>query len=78
MKNKTKKKKKLRRVGDIMLDMEPLLFELHVDHDMQYHEVLYLIYGWQRVHVKQQVETYLDGSHPVFYGPKLEKEADEN
>ena len=65
------KKKKLRRVGDIMLDMEKLLFELHIDHDMQHGEVLYLINGWQKIHVPDQIETYVkDGTHPVLYGPK--------
>lgn len=64
------KKKKLRKVGDIMLDLEPLLFELHEDHDMQHGEVLYLINGWQKIHVPEQIETYEDGSHPVFYGPR--------
>lgn len=53
-----------------MLDMEELLLELHVDHDLQHGEVLYLINGWQKVHVPQQIETYEDdGSHPVLYGP---------
>ena len=65
------KKKKLRRVGDIMLDMEKLLFELHIDHDMQHGEVLYLINGWQKIHVPASIETYTkDGTHPVLYGPK--------
>ena len=67
-------RKKLRRVGDIMLDMEKLLFELHIDHDMQHGEVLYLINGWQKIHVLSQIETYeKDGSHPVLYGPKITK-----
>lgn len=66
-----KKSKKLRPVGDIMLDMEKLLFELHVDHDLQHGEVLYLINGWQKIHVPDQIETYVsDGSHPILYGPK--------
>ena len=64
-------KKRLRQVGDIMLDMEKLLFELHLDHDMQHYEVIYLINGWQKVHVPQQIETYdHDGSNPVLYVPK--------
>jgi len=67
-------KKTLRKVGDIMLDMEKLLFELHVDHDMQHGEVLYLINGWQKIHVPGQIETYVDdGSHPVLYGPKIKQ-----
>lgn len=69
-----KKSKKLRKVGDIMLDMEELLFELHEGHDMQHGEVLYLINGWQKIHTPLQVEEYEDGSHPVLYGPKQKVE----
>lgn len=63
--------KKLRRLGDITSDLEKLLLELHVDHDMQHHEVLGLIHAWQMVHVPGQVEVYTkDGSSPVYYyGP---------
>lgn len=53
-------KKKLRRVGDIMLDMEKLLFELHIDHDMQHQEVLGLIHWWQRSHVPGQAPEYVN------------------
>jgi len=61
----------MRRVGDIMLDMEQLLLELHIQHDMQHGEVLGLINYWQLVHVPEQRQTYIkDGSHPVLYGPK--------
>lgn len=68
----------LRPVGDIMLDMEKLLFELHDDHDMQHGEVLYLINGWQKIHCPEQIEEYEDGTHPVLvqpilYGPRPEK-----
>ena len=69
-----KKKKKLRKVGDIMLDMEKLLYELHIGHDMQHYEVIYMINGWQKVHVPQQIETYNhDGSNPVLYIPNPNK-----
>ena len=65
---------KLRKVGDIMAELETLLFELHLDHDMQHGEVLYLINGWQKIHVPEQIETYEnDGTHPVLYGPKLKR-----
>lgn len=54
-----------------MLDMEKLLYELHLGHDMQHGEVLYLVNGWQKIHVPNHIETYeRDGSHPVLYGPK--------
>ena len=71
--------KKLRKVGDIMLDMEKLLFELHIDHDLQHGEVLYLVNGWQKIHVPDQIETYKkDGTHPVLYGPKRRKRGSRN
>lgn len=66
--------KKIRPVGKIMEYMEKLLYELHIDHDMQHGEVLYLINGWQKIHVPGQIEIYIDdGSHPLLYGPKPKK-----
>jgi hypothetical protein len=65
----------IRPVGDITADLEPLLFELHMDHDMQHGEVLALINGWQKIHAPQQIEVYEDGTHPTLqvietmYGP---------
>lgn len=53
-------KKNIRPVGDIMLDMEKLLFEFHIDHDMQHQEVLGLIHWWQRSHVPEQEPKYVD------------------
>lgn len=64
-------KKKIRKVGDITSDMEQLLSELAIDHDMQHGEVLALVYSWLKIHAPDQQETYLDGTHPVYnYGPK--------
>lgn len=65
-------KKKLRKTGDILLDMEPYLEELVDDHDLQWYDILFLILGWLTVHRVEARETY-EGSneHPVFYyGPK--------
>ena len=61
------KKKRLRKVGDIMLDMEKLLLELGVDHDMQWYEILNLVRGYLEVHLPGQREKYTDGSNPEFY-----------
>lgn len=75
--------KKIRPFGDVMLDMEKLLEELHGDpkeggHDMQHGEVLYAINGWQLIHVPHQIETYVkDGTHPVLYGPKKRRKMSE-
>ncbi len=61
----------LRKVGNIMLDMEKLLIELHEKHDLQHGEVLFLIHGWQKVHAPDHLETYQDDTHPIFYyGPE--------
>jgi hypothetical protein len=58
---------KLRKLGDIILDIEPLLLEMTADHDLQWGEVLFLIHGWLEVHAKSNQEEYNDdGSHPVF------------
>jgi hypothetical protein len=62
----------LRPVGEVTTDMEALLYELSVDHDLQHGEVLALVYAWLQIHVPEQREIYeQDGSSPVFcYGPK--------
>lgn len=68
------KKKQLRPVGDIMLDMEKLLEELTDDQDLQWSEVLALVHSWLTVHAPHQQEEYMDGSSPqYYYGPKLSK-----
>lgn len=59
-------KKKIRRMGDITLDLEPLLEELIDDHDLQYYEVLALVRGWLETHRPNAIEEYLDGTHPVY------------
>lgn len=62
----------LRPMGDIMLDMEKLLFEMGVDHDMQWNEILGLVHSWLKVHLPSQQEVYEDGgeSPEFYYGPK--------
>ena len=66
-----KKKTKLRRVGDIMLEIEPLILELGVDHDLQWSEILGLVYAYLKVHLPGQQEEYVDGGSPeYYYGPK--------
>ena len=65
---------KLRPLGDVLLDMEPLLDELLVDHDLQHGDVLALVYQHMVVHNPNQIEEYEDGSNPIFYyGPKESK-----
>lgn len=64
---------KLRKVGDIMLDLEKILEELSFDHDLQWGEVRGLVKSWLEIHAPSQQEEYEDGSNPVdFYGHKEE------
>lgn len=63
-------RKKLRPVGDITQDLEPLLFELVHDHQLQKGEVLSLVSRWISIHYPGANEEYEDGSFPIeFYGP---------
>lgn len=65
-------KKKLRKLGDITSDLEPLLLEMVVEHELQMGEVLNLIRGYLEIHCPGCKEVYTkDGSNPVFfYGAK--------
>lgn len=65
--------KRIRKTGDIMLDMEPLLEELVDDHDLQWYDVLFLVFGWLMVHRPFAQEKYKDGTTPVFFYGHLSK-----
>lgn len=65
-------KKKLRPLGDITSELESLYFEMLIDHKLQRHEVIGLFLQWCETHLLG-LETYEDGSHPIFYGPKKGK-----
>lgn len=68
------KSKKIRPLGKILLDMEMIFEEMIDDHKLQWYDVLYLVYGWLKVHRPDAQEEYLDGTNPVFYyGPKGEE-----
>ena len=68
----------MRRLGDIMLDLETALEEMVDEHDLQYYEVLNLVHGWLEVHRPNAKEVYTaDGSSPIFsYGPLKTKESE--
>ena len=64
-------KKKLRPLGQVLLDLEPLLLEMAIDHDLQWGDVLNLIKGYLEVHCPGAQEKYNAGGSPEFYyGPK--------
>lgn len=61
--------KKIRPMGHITMDMEPLLFEMSIDHDLQHGEVLAEVYSWLKIHVPGQAEEYDEGGKPDL--PKI-------
>ncbi len=64
-------KKKLRPAGEVLLDLEPLVLELVCDHDLQWGDVLHLVYGYLQVHCPGAREQYDEGGTPeFFYGPE--------
>lgn len=65
------KKQKVRPLGEVLLELEPLLLEMIEKHDLQTGDVLNLVYGYLEVHCPNAKEEYLNGDHPIFYyGPK--------
>lgn len=64
------KKNKVRPLGDILLDMEPLMNEA-MDHNLQWADMLGLVHAWLMVHRPHDREEYVAGGHPeYYYGPK--------
>ena len=61
----------MRPMGDILLDLEELINEMTDDHDLQWGDVLNLMYGYLLVHRPDAREEYTEGGHPKFYyGPE--------
>lgn len=62
---------KLRKLGDVLLDLEPLLDEMVEGHELQMSDVLALIFRHLEMHNPGCIEEFLDGTKPVFfYGHK--------
>lgn len=63
-----------RKTGDILLDLEVILDELIDSQDLQFGDVLNLVYGHLLVHRPDAREEYVSGGHPEFkYGPKPDR-----
>lgn len=66
-------KKRIRPLGDILLDHEKLMLEMTEDHGLQWGDILNLVRGYLEVHCPGAQEHYTSGGNPVFYyGPKEE------
>ena len=65
---------KIRPLGKITDEIEPLLCEMAESHELQKHEIIALISGYIDAHLPGIIEEYEDGSHPVLrYGPQNER-----
>ena len=63
----------MRPLGDITLEIEPLIEEMVDEHDLQMGEILALVKIWIEIHRPQAIEQYEDNTNPVFkYGHKDE------
>jgi hypothetical protein len=72
--SKPKKSKQIRPLGHVLLDMEPFFEELLNDHDLQWGDVLGLVYFYLQVHYPKAREEYESGGHPeMYYGPPNKK-----
>lgn len=70
----SKKKKPLRPLGHVLLDLEKIIMEMCVGHDLQWGDVLHIVWGYLRVHLPGYQEFYNAGGSPVFeYGPAKEE-----
>ena len=59
--------KKIRPLGQITEDLEPLILEMVESHELQWHEVMGLIHSYLMVHCPQAQEEYNDGGTPNYY-----------
>lgn len=59
--------KKLRKLGSILLDMEKLIDELVINHDLQLGDVLALVKSHIEIHNPDAIEKYVDNTSPVYY-----------
>jgi hypothetical protein len=62
-------KKKLRPLGHITQDLEPLYQEMAWEHELQAHEMLGIQHSYIKSHLDASLERYNDGTDPIyFYG----------
>jgi len=62
-----KKKQRIRPMGEILLEMEPLIQEAMDSHDLQWGDMMGLMHHYLMVHYPNAMEKYVDGTSPVYY-----------
>lgn len=61
-----------RKFGDILLDLEKIVDEMIDNHDVQWGDVLSLVFSYLKIHRPDAQEKYVKGGSPEFYyGPKI-------
>ena len=58
---------KLRKLGDVLLDLEPLLDEMALSHELQMGDILGLIVRHLEMHNPDCIEEFDDNTKPVFF-----------
>ena len=64
---KKKKNENLRPLGDILLEIEPLLLEMVDRHDLQHGDVYGLLRQYLEIHLPNHKEEFADNTRPIFY-----------
>jgi hypothetical protein len=59
-------KSKIRPLGHTLLELEILLDEMVVTHELQWGDVLALVHLHLQVHLPQGQEEFEEGGHPKF------------
>lgn len=62
-----KKDKKIRPLGTILCQIEPLLLEAVDGHDLQWGDIYGLLRQYLEIHLPNHQEKYTDKTVPVFY-----------
>lgn len=77
---KTKKKPqkrpkaKIQPLGDLHLELEAVVQKIMDQHNIQWSDMIWNLYGYLEAHYPGHRETYLDGTHPVLYYGPMRKE----
>lgn len=58
--------KKLRPLGQILLDIEPYILEM-ADHELQHGDYYGLLGQYLKIHLPGDEEEYTDNTQPVFF-----------
>lgn len=63
----SKKQPKIRPLGDILLEIEPLLLEAVDGHNLQHGDMYGLLRQYLEIHLPNHKEEFDDDTRPVFY-----------